>query len=118
MPPFTPSQSTKAAVLHVLQRHIGKRNGVTADQLVREMRTFGALDMNARYFRALVEELRLDGHHICAHPQTGYYVAETAEELDESCEYLYSRAMCSLRQVARMRGVAEPDLRGQLRLPT
>jgi hypothetical protein len=35
-----------------------------------------------------------------------------------TCNFLYDRAMTSLRQIATMRRVSLPDLRGQLHLPT
>jgi len=107
----------KAALLAVLQRHIGRRNGATVTQLERALLDAGWI-VTQRQIRKLVELLRLDGHHVCAHPRTGYYIAETAEELLETCSFLHARAMTSLVQVARMRGVSVPDLRGQLRLPT
>ena len=47
----------------------------------------------------------------------GCFLAETPEELNATCEFLYSRAMTSLTQVARMKRKALPDLRGQLGLP-
>jgi hypothetical protein len=44
-------------------------------------------------------------------------LAATEEELNRTCLYLHDRAMTSLRQVAAMKRVSLPDLRGQLRLP-
>lgn len=111
-------RSTTALVLDTLSRHIGKANGATAEQLVRELRLRGADDLNTRRLRHIIEELRCQGQHICAHPRDGYYMAATAEELLETCQFLHARAMTSLVQIARMRGVSVPDLRGQLRLPT
>ena len=71
-----------------------------------------------RSLRDAVVRLRLDGHHICAHPRDGYYLAETDRELDATCIFLYERAMTSLSQISAMKRVSLPDLRGQLRLPT
>jgi hypothetical protein len=65
----------------------------------------------------VVEEARKAGERICATPEAGYYIAETDAELDRTCAFLYSRAMTSLSQIAAMKRVALPDLRGQLRLP-
>ena len=118
------------AVLSVLARHVGERNGVHIRPLAREIvalhgeiteqliRGEFPWDRLEREIRKAVLELRLDGHHICAHPAAGYYLAETAEELDRTCLFLYDRAMASLEQVAAMRKISLPDLRGQLRLPT
>lgn len=74
--------------------------------------------VSERLLRAHVNTLRNEGHHICAHPARGYFIAETAEELTNTCEYLYDRAMTSLQQIAAMRRVSLPDLRGQLKLPS
>lgn len=112
------AQSQAALVLDTLSRHIGKRNGATAEQLVRELRMRGADGINVRRLRHIIEHLRGQGQHICAHPRDGYFMAATAEELLETCQFLHTRAMTSLVQIARMRGVSVPDLRGQLRLPT
>ena len=68
--------------------------------------------------RHVIEHLRREGHAICGHPSTGYYIAANEAELDRTCNYLYDRALCSLEQIARMKRVAMPDIRGQLRLPT
>ena len=57
-------------------------------------------------------------HHICAHPGTGYFMAETPEELNETCKFLVDRSMTTLTQVSRMKRIALPDLHGQLHLKT
>lgn len=110
---------TTEDVLKALRGHIGERNGARAIDLVREITgQYGADPHGERVLRQRVEALRLAGHHICAHPVTGYYIAESDEELVATCDYLYERALTSLKQIAAMRRVALPDLRGQLRLPT
>jgi len=114
-------QITSAELLDVLSRHIGATRGVHIDALVAEIwPVLAGADhpAAARKVRELIVALRLEGHHICAHPSTGYYVAETAEELDRTCLFLYDRAMSSLEQIAAMKRISLPDLRGQLRLPT
>jgi hypothetical protein len=72
----------------------------------------------ARVARQLISELRNEGHHVCAHPSAGYFIAETADELDATCKFLTDRALSSLKQVAAMKRVSMPDLYGQLNLPT
>lgn len=108
---------SKAALLGALCRHVGAHRGATAAQLVREITGTSADDYAMRCLRHAVEELRREGHHICAHPSAGYYIAKTPDELDRTCEYLYHRAMCSLQQIAAMKRISLPDLRGQLHLP-
>lgn len=109
---------TRNAVLAALSHHIGKKHGVKADQLVYEIQRQQPDDSDLRQFRDVVIELRMEGCHICARPETGYYMAADAEELNETCMYLYNRAMTSLEQISAMKHIALPDLRGQLKLPT
>lgn len=105
-------QNNRALVLAVLSRHIGRGNGISVRGLEQQ------LDILPRQIRTLIEALRNDGHAVCGTPRDGYYIAATAEELDETFEFLYARAMCSLKQISRMKKIACPDLRGQLHLKT
>ena len=112
-----------ATVLSALARHIGRENGATAEQLAREISGFaqpGEAMTSAltRQLREAVVQLRLEGHHVCATPENGYFLAANAEELDQTCVFLHERAMTSLKQIAAMKRISLPDLRGQLHLPT
>lgn len=115
-----PNPETVHAVLAALRHHIGRASGVTAEALVAEINSdaHAGRQINARDLRHLVTELRLQGHHVCAHPGTGYYLAETPEELDASIAFLRDRALSSLQQISAMTKVSLPDLMGQLHLPT
>jgi hypothetical protein len=55
---------------------------------------------------------------VCGHPATGYFIASNREELEETCQFLRSRAMHSLVLEAKLRGLPLADLVGQLRLKT
>lgn len=114
----TERQITQHTVLEALRDHIGRRRGITAAALCREVLGVEPAVNDLRILRHVIEELRTAGHHVCARPEDGYWIAETADELDEACGFLYDRAMTSLRQIAAMKRVSVPDLRGQLRLPT
>lgn len=109
---------TYNTLLAALRNHIGRERGTTASALlVREIR--GATSPgDERHLRTLIVDLRNCGHHVCGHPSTGYFLAATAEEMEEICQFLRNRAMTSLVQESRMRGVSIPDLIGQMRLPT
>lgn len=106
---------TPGLVLDVLGDHAGAANGITARDLVRKVCGLSTA-AGERRLRSVIEQLRLAGHSIAATPSEGYFIARTDAELDATCEFLYARAMTSLAQVAAMRRVALPDLRGQLRL--
>lgn len=111
------NEITSAAVLGALSRHIGAANGVTGERLVAEI--LGHVDAySERHLREIVVRLRLEGQHVCAHPTRGYFMAATADELDATCIFLYERAMTTLTQIAAMKRISLPDLRGQLHLPT
>ncbi|MGB0212950.1 hypothetical protein [Algiphilus sp.] len=107
---------TRDEVLWALRRHVGAENGASAAALVTEIRGTTAPG-HERQLRHCIEELRRDGQHVCGHPSTGYFIAATEDELLRTCAYLHDRALTSLTQVAAMRRVSLPDLRGQLRLP-
>lgn len=110
---------SKHTVLAALSSHVGHMNGIAAKLLaVAITHDFADTSAQERRLRQIITELRMEGHHICAHPETGYFIAETADELDRTCLFLYERAMASLQQISRMKQVALPDLKGQLHLPT
>jgi hypothetical protein len=112
-------QITPAQVLTELSHHIGKDNGIHVRDLVARITgQLAGCDPLERKVRQIMVELRMEGHHICSKPESGYFMAANAEELNETCEFLYDRAMTSLTQVSRMKQVSLPDLRGQLHLPT
>lgn len=106
---------TPALVLDVLGDHAGERNGISARDLVRKIAGVSTA-AGERRLRTVIVALRGAGHPIGGHPATGYFLARTEGELDGTCEFLYARAMTSLSQIATLKRVALPDLRGQLRL--
>lgn len=107
---------TKDDVLKALRGHIGRDNGQRADLLVMEITGGHTCAPCERRLRQIITELRMEGHHICAHPETGYFIARDEAELNATARFLYERAMCSLGQVAAMKRVSLPDLAGQLRI--
>lgn len=104
--------SHHALVLSVLSRHIGRGHGISVKQFAEQT---GLLP---RTIRTHISELREDGHAICGTPKDGYYIAETPEELEHTCEFLRSRAMHSLTLESKLRRIPLTDLLGQLHLPT
>lgn len=103
---------TPTDLLHLLAGHIGRGNGAGVAQLA------ARLDMSEREVRKLVVALRLDGVAVCGTPKTGYYIAATADEMQETIEFLKHRAMHTLTIASRMSKVPLPDLLGQLHIPT
>ena len=103
---MTPS----AALINELSRHQGREQGIRATDLAR------VLGLNERQMRKQISAAREQGLAICATPETGYYLAVTPEELRESCAFLHSRAMHSLRRASQMQRISLPELLGQLLL--
>lgn len=103
---------SSADLLQLLSDHVGSENGLPA-------KTLGViLGITERQVRELVSALRLEGVAVCGTPQTGYYIAANAAELDETCQFLRNRAMHSLQLESRLRKIPMPDLLGQLHVPT
>ncbi|MFN0182264.1 MAG: hypothetical protein ACKVQR_00455 [Aquabacterium sp.] len=101
----------KTELLNALSRHQGHGQGIGARALAAQ------LGLSPRELRRLISRCRDDdGHAICGHPSTGYYMATTPEELQTSCAFLEHRAMHSLRLLSRMKNVSLPELLGQLKL--
>ena len=102
---------TKAQVLEELQRHVGRSQGIHVRDLVaRILNSVFPSDAAERKVRELIQELRLEGTAICGHPASGYYIAENAKELQETCKFLLDRADTSVQQVAAMKKREAPDL--------
>ena len=97
-------------LLNLLASHQGRERGINAADLAR------LAGVPERHMRGLVSVLREEGIAICATPETGYYMAVTPDELQESCKFLHRRAMRSLVLASRMQKISLPDLLGQLKL--
>jgi methylphosphotriester-DNA--protein-cysteine methyltransferase len=110
---------TADQLLAELLAHVGKDEGIHVRDLVARIT---GLTVNPaaqeRRVRTLITELRKAGHRICGKPESGYFMAATAEELQETCMYLRSRAISTLEIECRMRQVSMPDLLGQLKFST
>ena len=108
-----PAPGFKAsALLAYLSAHIGRDKGVSARDVARW------INWSEREVRKYVSELREHGHPVCGTPRSGYYLAATEEEWQETDAFLYARAMHTLRRLAQVRKISLPDLLGQLRLKT
>jgi hypothetical protein len=99
-----------AVLAHLSQHHLGAARGVRAYELA------AAVGCAERELRHVISQLREQGVAVCGTPHTGYFVAQTAEELEDSCAFLRARAMHSLHLEARLRRVPLPALLGQLRV--
>lgn len=92
---------TTAALKAVLK--IGAANGQSMQTL------HFLLDTTERAVRKLVEELIDEGVPVCAHPNTGYYIAATWEEVEATYDWLRSRGMHSLSRASKLRAAFNPE---------
>ncbi len=99
-------------LVRVLSARIGRASGVSVLRLACE------LECTERHIRKLVTAARTDGIAICGRPSSGYFIAANAQELEDTCRFLRSRAMRSLQLEAKLRRVPLEDLIGQMRLRT
>lgn len=97
-------------MINILAFHQGRESGISAEKLAI------VAGVTERQLRTLIGALREEGMAICATPETGYYLAVTPAELQESCKFLHNRAMRSLLLASRMQKISLPDLLGQLKL--
>lgn len=111
--PLDPMAKAAATrVLMVLGDHRGIDNGIGVRMLAAKSM------LTERTVRTAVTELRMQGIGVCGTPETGYFLATSAAELEPTLQFIRSRALKSLLLEARLRNVALPDLIGQLRVPT
>jgi len=105
-------------VLLVLTRDAqGRENAIGVDKLYEAVFGVPPRDKinSTRVIRGAITALRRRGVPVCS-CSLGYYLAETAEELEEACAFLRRRALHSLVLEARIRKVNLEELLGQLRL--
>lgn len=91
-----PEQAPYTAALRKLLNR-GAGNGQSAETLAY------ILDINPRQVRKQVDALIDEGVCVCAHPDTGYFIAEDWAEVDRTYEFLRHRGLCSLHKAAQPR---------------
>ena len=104
--------ATKHDLMAVMVHHCGKSKGISCSRLA------GLLDIPERRVRQLVTELRDDATAICGQPSTGYFIAQTHEEMEATLDFLKDRALHSLKLHSKLSGLPLADLIGQLHLRT
>jgi hypothetical protein len=112
------NEITPDTVLAALRRRVGPANGATVRELATEILGTPSDAADERRLRQVIEQLREEGHPVCATPDEGYHHAADAADLERTLMFLVRRIEGTARKVARMKGVALPDLYGQLGLPT
>lgn len=105
--------ATKHDVLAKLATHIGKRNPIGGEDLARQ------LGIPSRMLRKHITTLiNVDGIGICGHPATGYYIASSPDELENTINFHKGRALHELKKASSLSGLPLEELLGQMHLET
>jgi hypothetical protein len=99
-------------VYDVVKFHLGRARAIKADELA------ALLDMTTRAVGDIMKSLSETHCLAIAAAVTkpyGYYLVDTAAELENYCGQLHSRALSQLRRESILRRVPMPELLGQLR---
>lgn len=100
-------------LLLLLSSHRGAANGISGKALTAKA---GLPPEAERQVRKLISDLRKQGTAIVGTPDTGYFMATTAKEIQQFADFHQHRAMHSLTIVSKVRQIALPVLLGQLSL--
>lgn len=100
----------KDDLIEVFEAHVGKARGIKARALADK------LGIAERTVRQLITELREDSVAVCGHPTSGYYLAQTSAELEETLAFLRRRALHSLKLASTLSKLPLAVIVGQLQL--
>jgi hypothetical protein len=108
-------------VVSTLKECRGRSRAIGMGELYREVygEPYSHRINDTRRLRTIIRELREEGMAICSTSAMrggGYYLPETAQELEEECERLSRKALMILAIMARMKRISMPALLGQLSL--
>jgi len=101
---------------YMVKHHVGHKKMVKSNVLMRKFRI-----NDNKTFRSYIENIRLDEKYekiICSEAgQTGgYWIASNQEEITETLEHLYKRAMQMLKTYSKIKNKAINDKQCKLKL--
>jgi predicted DNA-binding transcriptional regulator YafY len=97
-------------LLNLLQAHKGRAKGIKCAALAAQA------GITERQARKLISDLRFDGCAVVGTPESGYYLADSADEVTEFTEFHWHRIRHSMAIVSRVTKQSIPALMGQLSL--
>lgn len=98
------SVKTKPHLLWILEKHVGRAMAVRANKIAKQLRCSRLrLEEEVAAWRTL-------GIAICGDRRTGYFMAETVDELREVCVHLRRQAINAIRLEAKLRLVPCVDV--------
>lgn len=110
------SDITPELTLQALCSCLGREKAVSGPDLVELITGKKVAPAAARELRRVISVLREKGWPVCGRPEDGYYLATSVQELEDTRQLLYERAMCSLKVRSWLNRII-PRLVGQLSLP-
>lgn len=84
-------EMAKTEILMVLEKHVGKANAITADEIVLQVDEMHSDGKTQGPTRGMITELLREMSLMVASCCNGYFIAETKEEVHEYLESLNNR---------------------------
>lgn len=105
-------------VVAFLQWHCqGVSRGLPAKSVVAAVTGCTSNSAMERRLREVIANLCSRGFPICSTPESGYWWAESSDEIKRVCALFRYRALTSLARASKLKKFAVPLLEGQLYLP-
>lgn len=105
----------------ILKKHKGRENAIDMGELYYKVfeKQYKDKITDTRYLRKVITELRKKGYPVLASMtggKTGYYIANSAEEIKEFIQLMEKRALKSLSLISKIKRISLPVYLGQLYL--
>ena len=105
----------ESTILQIIEPRQGRENAISRASLVEAVNLDRPLfPVHERRIREVIKHLQSQHAVRIGSCHFGYYMVQTAEELEEVCKYYDGYALSSLHVSARLRKIALPELLGQL----
>jgi hypothetical protein len=109
--------SLELAILAILEQRQGRENAISRASLVEAINIDQPLfPVGERLIRKTIKHLQSQHGERIGSCSWGYFMTQTAEELEAVCRYYDNYALSSLHVSARLRRIALPELLGQMKL--
>jgi len=105
----------EAKIMGIIEGHRGKENAISRKDLVDRVNEHWPLaPINERKIRERIKHMTTQHGFAIGSCRLGYFVVETAEELEEICKYYDSYGLSSLFVAAKLRKKHLAEYLGQL----
>jgi hypothetical protein len=115
--PVDAINNLEITILRILEGHQGRENAISRASLVEAINIARPLfPVGEREIRRMIKHLQSQHGEGIGSCVRGYFMTQTAEELEKVCAYYDGYALSQLHTSARLRKMALPDLLGQMKL--